>query len=116
MLLGHIKARLKANHLGRKWHVFFTMNKCSACSELLHFVNNNHRCTRILYVENAELYNVIASHVIAFTNRVFQCNVSRNFLVRVPLLVSKNNHESGILAHVSTGCPEDRCQKFLSQN
>jgi len=85
VLLAPIKAHPKANHLGRKWHVFVKMNKCNACSELLHFVVNNHRYTRILYVENAELYNVIASYVNAFTNRVLQCNVSEMFSSCAPV-------------------------------
>jgi len=79
VLLAPTEARLKANHLGTKWHVFLTMNKCKDCSELLHFVVNNHRYTRILYVENAELYNVIANYVIAFTHCVLRCNVSETF-------------------------------------
>ena len=65
MLLAPIKARLKANHLGTKWHVFLTVNKCNVCSELLHSVVANHRYTVILYVVKAELCNVIASYMTA---------------------------------------------------
>jgi hypothetical protein len=65
VLLAPIKARLEANHFGTKWHVFVTVNKCNVCSDLLHFVVTNHRYTVILFVEKAELCNVIESCVIA---------------------------------------------------